>query len=112
MCLNMRGLFVLAVVCLAGGPALADAGQTPVSRERLVMQQPKMVRDFVARRLQCNHWGGEEPYDAARRREISRAVKALRCNSLDRDEARLLRRYRDNAELPALLVAVREAWEL
>ena len=112
MWLNVRDLFILAIVCLAAGPALAAAAQKPVSREQLITRQPKTVRDFVARRLQCNHWGGEEPYDAARRREISRAVKTLRCNSLDRDEARLLRRYPDNAELPALLAGVREAWEL
>jgi hypothetical protein len=73
-----------------------------------VAQQAAPVRAFIARRTECNHWGGEEPYDAQRRNEIERAVRDLRCNRLDKDEAKLRKRYRTNRELPTLLDAVRD----
>jgi len=37
------------------------------------------VRDFLQRRTDCNHWAGEEGYDAARRAEINAAYAKLRC---------------------------------
>lgn len=73
-----------------------------------VARQPRAVRAFIARRTDCNHWGGEEPYDAARRREIKRAVRGLRCTRLDKDEAELIRRYRSAPALIELLDAVRD----
>jgi hypothetical protein len=54
---------------------------------------PADVRHVLKRREDCDHWLGEEPYDADRRREIERAVRKLRCDTLERDEARLRRRY-------------------
>jgi hypothetical protein len=41
----------------------------------------------------CNHWTGEEPYDKARAREIARAVKQNKCDSLEGDEAAVRKRY-------------------
>ncbi len=70
--------------------------------------QPAIVRRFIARRAMCNHWGGEEPYDAARRREIARAVRRLRCAALPREEAALRRRYAGRPESLALLDATRD----
>jgi hypothetical protein len=64
------------------------------------------VRDFLQRRTDCNHWAGEEGYDAARRAEINAAYAKLRCAALDADEAALKRRY-DN--LPALLKLLEDA---
>jgi hypothetical protein len=74
-----------------------------------VAAQPAPVRRYVERRAMCNHWGGEEPYDAARRREIARAVRALRCTRIDRDEAVLRRRH---AGRPATIAVIDEAAEL
>ena len=39
----------------------------------------------------CNHWMGEEPYDAERAKEIERAIAQLRCAELDADEAAIRR---------------------
>ena len=58
-----------------------------------VAAQPPAVRRYVARRAMCNHWGGEEPYDARRRRQILSAFRSLRCARIDRDEAALRRLY-------------------
>ena len=73
-----------------------------------VARQPARVKTFIDRRTGCNHWGGEEGYDAPRKREIERAWRDLRCNALERDEAKLRRLYHDDPELIALLDAVRD----
>ena len=60
---------------------------------------PKLPADaqaLVTRRAACEHWGGEDAYDAARSRQIVAAVKRLRCEAIEADEARLRRRYRDD----------------
>ena len=98
-------LALLALAPLQAAPAV-DA-PAPTLAER-VARQPAAVRAFIDRRTGCNHWAGEEPYDAARRREIDRALADLRCDRLDADEAALLRRFGGDAELRALLDAVRE----
>jgi hypothetical protein len=54
---------------------------------------PPDVRAFIARRGSCEHWLGEEPYDAARRREIDRAV-AADCTGADRTLKQLRVKYR------------------
>ena len=58
-----------------------------------VAAQPAAVQRYVERRAMCNHWGGEPDYDAGRRRQIVRAMRELRCDRIDRDEAVLRRRY-------------------
>ena len=67
---------------------------------------PAEVAAFVARLKGCQHWAGEEPYDAARGREIAAAVRTLRCDAIEADEARLRRRHRDD---PAVLRALSAA---
>ena len=65
--------------------------------------QPGAVRTFIGRRALCNHFGGEEPYDEARRRDILRALNELRCKRLDKDEAKLRRRYGHRPDMLRLL---------
>ncbi|MFJ7440143.1 hypothetical protein ACIQW5_21040 [Methylorubrum thiocyanatum] len=87
---------------ILAGPLSAEATK-PVGAE------PKLPADaeaYVARRKGCNHWGGEEAYDAARRRDIAAALKSLRCEAIDVDEARLRRRY---GKEPAVLEAFDKA---
>lgn len=57
---------------------------------------PQDVRDFLQRRADCQHWAGEEGYDAARRTEINVAYGKLRCAALAADEAALRTRYSGN----------------
>ncbi|HJR56264.1 MAG TPA: hypothetical protein VJ798_06775 [Rhizomicrobium sp.] len=68
---------------------LASCGQKPAA-------PPQEVLDFVKRRTDCNHWAGEEGYDAARRAEINTAYAKLRCATLQTDEAALKARYSGN----------------
>ncbi len=81
----------LAAALLLGGP-LAAAPKLPADAQA-----------FVARRADCAHWVGEDAYDAGRGRQIAAAVKRLRCDAVEADEARLRRRYRDD---PAILKAL------
>jgi len=64
---------------------------------------PTELFDYAGRRAGCAHWGGEEPYDAARRAEIARAVAELGCAALGADGAALRRRYADNPRILALI---------
>lgn len=94
-----------ALVALAAGAAVA-APPDPLCK--LEAGKPADAVDFMRRYPMCVHFGGEEPYDADRRREIDTAVRELRCDRLDRDEARLRRRY---ARSPAILGAIDRAKE-
>ena len=67
---------------------------------------PRDVRVLIDRRLNCDHWAGEEPYDRARKRQINAAFRDLRCETVAREETRLLRRY---AKVPQVLKALRDS---
>ncbi len=46
---------------------------------------------LVERAQMCEHWAGEEAYDAARRRQIDQGFRMARCDTLKRDVARFRR---------------------
>ena len=63
---------------------------------------PADVRAFVAKRTQCDHFRGEEPYDAARAADLDRRMRAT-CTGTDATLARLKRiHHRDRSALRAL----------
>ncbi|BDT71582.1 hypothetical protein os4_11090 [Comamonadaceae bacterium OS-4] len=66
---------------------------------------PADVLAFAQRQASCYHFRGEEGYNAARRRELSRAVHKY-CDGADRIEADLRAKYQDK---PAVLDALRKA---
>lgn len=70
--------------------------------------QPQDVREMIDRLIGCNHWSGEEPYDADRKLEISSAMADLKCARLAKDEAAALRRY---ANKPRTIKALQKARE-
>ena len=72
----------------------------------LKKKQPKVIRELIDRRIGCNHWTGENPYDSERRQQINSALKALKCKQLDKDEAAARRRFVKRPDtLKALQVA-------
>lgn len=77
---------MLAVLLLAAAPAL-----------------PADLRAFLTRRESCNHWAGEEGYDAARRRQIESALRENRCAQLPADETALRDRHKDTPDMLAIL---------
>ena len=63
--------------------------------QAVVASQPPIPPDvakWVARYDECEHWLGEEPYDAKRRREIDRAVDDV-CRGLDEQRSVLIAKY-------------------
>lgn len=67
------------------------------------MTVPTEVFDWLGRKLMCDHWLGEEAYDADRRDQINSAVRELRCEAEPTDRAALTVRYADNPMLTALI---------
>ena len=49
--------------------------------------------------VECNHWGGEEPYDKERAEQIRKAVTRARCGTLDSDEQAMGRKYKGNKKV-------------
>ncbi len=71
---------------------------------RALAKAPRELGVFMERRAECDHWGGEEPYDKDRLAQINRAVKSLRCDRLQADETALRRKY---AKRPAVLAILK-----
>lgn len=94
----MRKLTALAAALLIGAaPLPVLAGGSPG------VKVPARVKAFIERREGCEHFAGEDPYDAERARFIAAAVARLRCDRLERDAASLRRMYRGNRAVLAML---------
>lgn len=99
----LRSVLSIYFVLLA---STSHAGTTLLTD--LTKGQPKDVASIAERVTMCAHFAGEEPYDAARRKEIASAMKKYRCESLDTDEAVLRKRYKDNHAVLAVLQTAHE----
>ena len=97
-------LFALSFVFL-----LSWAIEDPI--QVLKKGQPADVILFIDRYVECNHWGGEEPYDAERRKEILIAVTRLRCLQLDADEKVLLKKYQSKPGVSKAIKQTRQMYE-
>jgi hypothetical protein len=75
-------------VCLAWFIAATHAPAWAVSPKL-----PKDVATFMERREACDHWRGEEGFDAARRAEIQRGM-CQSCIGTDAQLAHLKHKYR------------------
>jgi hypothetical protein len=76
-----------------------------------IKASPHDVAAFVSRRIGCNYWEGESDPTVnipEREGQVQQALKPLRCESLNRDERRLKRKYRRNGELIRLLREVHD----
>jgi hypothetical protein len=72
---------------------------------------PRDVTAFVDRRTSCNHFAGEFNGDrSARDRQVTRAMRSLRCDRLDADEAALRRRHANSPTVLEALTATRD-WQ-
>ncbi|GLS46433.1 hypothetical protein [Methylobacterium brachythecii] len=57
------------------------------------------VASYVERRRGCNHWEGEDAYDAPRGRDIATAIKTLGCERLHAEERCLRKLYQAKPEI-------------
>jgi len=95
--LRVGVMIALLALDLMGGAAGADVTSELRTLKR---GQPAPVAAFIDRTIGCNHFAGEDPYDAEHRAFIAKAMRDLRCDRLDQDEAKLRRRY---AHTPTVL---------
>lgn len=63
---------------------------------------PADVKRFIERRDACDHFRGEEPYDAQRRKYLEQQTRRL-CVGTDRQLAELMRKYKSNKAVMAKL---------
>ena len=89
---------IAAVFALLAYPALSGAGATALAHA------PRDIGSFAERRAECEHWGGEEPYDKSRLTQINAAVAKLRCGRLPADEKALRRKYKGRPRLLRLIL--------
>jgi hypothetical protein len=100
----LRAGLVFSALTLGAPPTQAGGYEDEMAR--MMRNMPKDVRQLIERRTGCNHWSGEEAYDAARGEEINTAVRHLKCDRLDRDEKRLKHLYRGR---PDVLSSLKQA---
>ena len=67
---------------------------------------PNKVKKFIDRQTECNHWGGEEPYDKERVQQINAVVDKLKCNNLEKDGKLLKKQYKSK---PKVLSSINKA---
>jgi hypothetical protein len=68
------------------------------------------IANFTTHRDLCDHFRGEEPYDAARASEIAAKVKRY-CTGTDRELRRLRKRYAHNPRVLQRLSAYEDTIE-
>jgi hypothetical protein len=100
--MNRRYLVILSFFCAT----YALASNDPLAS--LKKGQPKDVSVLIDRLVGCNHWSGEEPYDAARKQEISSAMADLKCARLAKDEAAARKRHSNKPGTIKVLEQARE----
>lgn len=97
-------------ILLLMAAAMASTTPTEAQVQRELRLVPQPVRDFLERRAGCNHWAGEEPYDAERAAYIAKAVRKLRCRRIEADERQIKRRYAKSRRVRWLLATTRD-WD-
>jgi hypothetical protein len=94
MTARMLGL----VTALAMGCVNVIGADYEETVDALTQDQPADVAQFVIRRINCNHWLGEDPFDNDRAKEIQGAIERLRCQTIDQDEVLLRRLHTGDAK--------------
>jgi hypothetical protein len=98
---------ILTIFLLLGVSAIASG--MPDQVKELQKGMPGPVARLISRIVECNHWSGEEGYDAARRVEIKKALSELRCEDLEKDENVILNQHGSN---PAVRRSIKAAKDL
>ena len=103
--------------CASGGEAWIDFR---IDGDRLVIEwlqvndrvlqaaetTPADILAWAGRRVGCDHWAGEEPYDADRATMIAEATVRLNCEGLEADQAALVDTYAGDEVALALIERV------
>lgn len=85
-------IFLLTLICPFTVNAFPEFPEVTILKKDM----PKDVCSFIDRTIECHHWGGEEPYNKERAKEIRKAVEKIKCNDLFEDGKKLRIKYKDN----------------
>jgi hypothetical protein len=100
---------MLAVLAAQISVAHSARADTQAVIDDLKCDQPSEVAAYIDRRVGCNYWSSEPPYDAERAAEIKKVLGDLKCQALTDDERSLRARF---AASPNVLKALDEARDL
>lgn len=100
----------MATLLLMAAAAMASATPVEAHVRRELHAAPWPVRAFLIRRAGCNHWGGEEGYDAERAAQIAKAARELRCRQIEAEERQIKRHYAKSRRVRWLLATTRD-WD-
>lgn len=95
------------MLLLMAAAAMATAIPEEARVRRELDAAPRAVRAFLVRSAGCNHWAGEEGYDAERAAQIAEAARKLRCRQIEADEKRIKRQYAKSRRVRWLLATTR-----
>ena len=98
------------VFCILLGLTSLHAAASDDPVEDLKKGQPKDVAVLIDRIVDCNHWSGEEAYDADRKKEILSALAELKCHQLPAAESAARKRYANNPKALQVLKTAREMY--
>lgn len=96
-------------VALTSVPDL-PANEAVTNEAEGAMPFPDEVTDFMVTRDGCDHFRGEEPYDAERRAFLAENVRSL-CTGTDAKLATLRKRYKKDADVTLALQAYEDRVE-
>lgn len=89
----------------------ASANACVLSKNFLDNSDPTMdcsadIKDFAERASECVHWAGEDAYDKDRAGQISKAIKSLRCDKIEKDGKKLLKTYDSQPEKQSIIESI------
>ncbi|RZK13862.1 MAG: hypothetical protein EOO43_17230 [Flavobacterium sp.] len=71
---------------------------------------PQDVVVIIERIVGCNQWGGEESTNKARIEEINKALTRLQCNTIEQDQAKIIKTYQNNYEVKQRIQKAKEVF--
>lgn len=93
-------LLILVLLSVVAANTYAGYEEDVVAIQK---NMPTPVKKVIERQIACNHWAGEEPYDAERAKEISVAVSQLKCDALEQDEAKFIKKYKSRPDVKSAI---------
>jgi hypothetical protein len=93
----MKLFSLLLFIASTSACASAPAGDSKFTN--YVRGLPSDVISLLERTNECHYWGGEEPYDADRAKQIAEAVEKINCDSIDADTKALTEKYKNKPKI-------------
>lgn len=100
----MRIPIIFILLCITATETMASND----TLDEMKKNQPEDVQILIERITDCNHWSGETPYDAERKREIILALRELKCDQLTKDVAAARKRHAKQPKVLSVLDQTKE----